>query len=345
MDNTRRGFLGAVGAAAAATAGCVAPSSTQGADENRYEQVYEQVSPSVVRIRTYVDGPHGQGSGYLYDGDHVLTNAHVVGDADDIRLQYGDGTWEEVDVVGTDPYSDLAVVEAGRETVSDPLPLVEQLPDIGTEVLVVGSPLGLEGSASQGIISGRNRSIPGPNNFSIADAIQTDAALNPGNSGGPIVTLDGEVVAVATAGIPGTDNLGFGVSAPLIRRVAPALIEDGSYEHSYMGVGILEVEPLLAEANGLDEARGVYIASVVEGGPSDGVLRGSDGQRTVDGTSVPTGGDVVVGFNGTEIRTQGELSRFLALETSPGDVIDVEVIRDGEPRTVELELGSRPAPT
>ncbi|MGZ0745808.1 S1C family serine protease [Haloparvum sp. AD34] len=345
MDKTRRGFLGAVGAAATATAGCVAPSSSRGTGENRYEQVYEQVSPSVVRIRTYADGPRGQGSGFFYDGDHVLTNAHVVSGADDIRIQYADGTWEEVEVVGTDPYSDLAVIEAGRDAVSAPLPLVEELPDIGTEVLVVGSPLGLEGSASQGIISGRNRSIPGPNNFSIADAIQTDAALNPGNSGGPIVTLDGEVVAVATANIPGTDNLGFGVSAPLIERVAPALVEDGSYEHSYMGVGILEVDPLLAAANDLAEARGVYIASVVDGGPSDGVLQGSDGTTTVDGTSVPTGGDVVVGFEDTEIRTQGELSRYLALETSPGDVIDVAVVRDGERQTVELELGSRPEPT
>lgn len=345
MDTTRRGFLGAVGAAATATAGCVAPANSESSGANQYEQVYKQVSPSVVRIRTYADGPRGQGSGFLYDDNHVLTNAHVVSGADDIRIQYADGTWEEVNVVGTDPYSDLAVLEAGRTPVGDPLPLVEEIPNIGTRVLVVGSPLGLEGSASQGIISGRNRSIPAPNNFSIADAIQTDAALNPGNSGGPIVTLDGKVVAVATAGIPGADNLGFGVSAPLIQRVAPALIEDGSYEHSYMGVGILAVEPLLAEANGLSEARGVYIASVVDGGPSDGVLQGSDGQTTVDGTPVPTGGDVVVGFNGTAIRTVGELSQYLALQTSPGDTIDVEVIRDGERQTVALELGSRPDPT
>lgn len=342
MNKTRRGFLGAVGAAA--VAGCVAPASSQGTGDGRYKRVYEEVSPSVVRIRTYRNGPRSQGSGFLYDDDHVLTNAHVVDGADDIRVQYGDGTWEEVDVVGSDPYSDLAVLEAGRNTVNDPLPMVSELPDIGTEVLVVGSPLGLEGSASQGIVSGRNRSIPGPNNFSIADAIQTDAALNPGNSGGPIVTLDGEVIAVATAEIPGTDNLGFGVSAPLIDRVAPALIRDGEYEHTYMGVGILEVEPLLAEANGLSEAHGVYIASIVEGGPSDGVLQGSDGETEVDDTVVPTGGDVVVGFDDTAIRTQGELSRYLALKTSPGDVINVQIVRDGTEQTVELELGSRPDP-
>ncbi|MFC7324112.1 S1C family serine protease [Halorubrum rutilum] len=327
------------------------------ADAAGYDEVYDAVAPSVARVRTYVErrdtvfgptegGPAGQGSGFLYDADHLITNDHVIGDPDTIRVQAADETWLDATVVGRDPYSDLAVVELDGELPGDPLPVATDLPPIGTEVLVVGAPLGLEGSATQGIVSGRNRTIPASSTargrFSIADAIQTDAALNPGNSGGPIVTLDGTVIGVATAtrGV----NLGFGVSARLVNRVVPRLIETGSYEHSYLGVSVLPVDPLLAAGNGLAEARGVYVVDVADGGPADGALRGADGETTVEGATVPTGGDTVVALDGAPIAERADLAQYLALETRPGDAVAVTVVRDGAEETVDVTLGSRPEP-
>lgn len=377
MKRTRRELL-AAGAAVAATAGCLAPTEEGGrvgidgaaefeppertdtvrvdADAD-YVEVYETVSPSVARVQTYVEdrsdsifgdggGAAGQGTGFRVGEDYLVTNDHVLADPDTVRVQASDGTWLDAAVVGRDPYSDLAVVETDESLPGGPLPLAEEIPPTGTEVLVIGSPLGLEGTATQGIVSGRNRTIPGTvtrvGQFSIADAVQTDAALNPGNSGGPIVTLDGNVIGVATA--TQGENVGFGVSARLVREVVPELIETGSYDHSFMGVSVIEVEPLLAEANDLPEARGVYVADVADDGPSAGVLRGADGETTVEGATVPTGGDTIVAFGETPIPTNESLSRFLALETRPGDVIDVTVWRDGGEETVELELGTRPGP-
>ena len=373
MERTRREVLGIGGAiAGAATAGCLgqtgaSASAETGKDGRRFESpvtaddpgyadVYEAVVPSVARVQTYVEsretifgpgegGAAGQGSGFLYDDAHLVTNDHVIGDPDTIRVRATDETWVDASVVGRDPYSDLAVVELDGDLPGDPLPVAEELPPVGTRVLVVGAPLGLSGSASQGIVSGRDRTIPASTaagRFSIADAIQTDAALNPGNSGGPIVTADGTVVGVATA--TRGDNIGFGVSARLVNEVVPSLIETGGYDHSYMGVSVSPVDPLLAAGNDLPDASGVYVAETVEGGPSDGVLSGTDGETTVDGATVPTGGDVIVALDGTEIADNPDLSQSLALETDPGDAVAVTVVRDGAEETVEVTLGERPEP-
>ncbi|WP_423997314.1 S1C family serine protease [Halorubrum trapanicum] len=372
MERTRREVLG-IGAAiaGASTAGCLddLDRSTRGVaggnaqieppvttDDPDYADVYEAVVPSVARVQTYVEsrdtafgsgggGAAGQGSGFLYDETHLVTNDHVIGDPDTIRVRATDETWVNASVVGRDPYSDLAVVELDGDLPGDPLPVADDLPPVGTRVLVVGAPLGLSGSASQGIVSGRNRTIPASTaagRFSIADAIQTDAALNPGNSGGPIVTLDGTVVGVATA--TRGDNIGFGVSARLVNEVVPALVETGSYDHSYVGVSVSPVDPLLAAGNDLPDASGVYVADVVADGPADGVLRGSDGETTVDGATVPTGGDVIVALDGAEIADNPDLSRYLALETDPGDTVAVTVVRDGDEETVDVTLGERPEP-
>ncbi|SNR32485.1 S1C family serine protease [Halorubrum vacuolatum] len=377
MERTRRGFLGLGGAAITALAGCLAPTGDGGrlgvdaaneppepTDPARvevdsaidYGEVYEAVSPSVARIQIYVEegaggffggdegGEAGQGSGFRYTDDMLVTNDHVLAEPDAIRVQTAEGTWLDAEVVGRDPFSDLAVIQTDGSLPGGPLPVAESIPPVGTDVLVVGSPLGLSGSATQGIISGTNRTIPGEvteaGQFSIADAIQTDAALNPGNSGGPIVTLDGNVVGVATA--TQGENIGFGVSAALLNRVVPELIETGEFEHSHMGVSIVEVDPLLAEANDLPEMRGVYIVDVDGTGPSADLLRGDDEEVVVEGAPVPTGGDTIAALDGEEIATTDDLSRYLALETDPGDDLAVTVWRDGEEETVDVELGVRP---
>jgi S1-C subfamily serine protease len=349
MDASRRQFLAAAGASIAALAGCTAPegdpsiAGLDAPDDQPFAALYEAVSPSVVRLRVYDDrGPLGEGSGWLYDDGVLVTNDHVVVGGETVRAQFANGDWVTAEVLGTDPYSDLAALSVEPPIDATPLPLLDEQPRVGTRVAAVGAPLGLEGSLSSGVVSGVNRTISSVQNFTISGAIQTDAAVNPGNSGGPLLTLGGDLAGVITQG--GGENIGFAVSAALTERVVPELIETGSYQHSYLGVRILPVTPLLAEANGLDTARGVYVAGVPSGSPADGVLQGGTESVVVEGTPQPTGGDVIVALDGTPVATTGQLGTYLALETSPGDTVSVTVIRDGEEQTLDVTLGTRPDP-
>lgn len=364
---SRRSFVLAAAGLTAGLAGCNAPSMDRQGDgpesgdgraepsqtpphsSSSYTEVYRETIDSVVLVRVYDStGLGGQGSGFVYDENHIVTNQHVVDGADGVQVRFTDGTWHTASVVGTDVYSDLAVLDVSdipeRAT---PLPLVEGGVAVGQEVVAIGNPYGLSGSLSAGVVSGVGRAIPasataGGGDFSIPNAIQTDAAVNPGNSGGPLVTLSGTVAGVINSG--GGENIGFAISAPLVRRVVPALIDRGDYDHSYMGVALTTVTPRIATANDLAEANGVYIDEVVDGAPSDGVLHGSTGEETVRGAVTPVGGDVVTSMGGQPIPSRQELSTYLALQTSPGDTIRVGIIRDGRRGTAELTLGSRPEP-
>lgn len=312
--------------------------------QGSYRSAYEATIDSVASVRIY-DGNGGgaQGTAFVYDVAHLVTNEHVVSDADAMYVRFQGGGWQRVRPVGSDVYSDLAAVRIpDRPETASPLPFVDEEPPIGTRVVAIGNPFGLAGSVSSGIISGTNRTQDAANGFSIPDTVQTDAPVNPGNSGGPLVTLDGNVVGVVNAG--GGDNIGFAISAALIQRVIPSLIETGDYQHSYMGVRLTDVTPAIAQANGLSRASGIYIDEVVSGSPSDGVLQGSTGSRTIEGVQTPTGGDVVRRLDDTPVPTRQDLSTFLALQTSPGDTIDVTLTRDGSRRVVPLTLGTRPEP-
>ncbi|AEH38723.1 S1C family serine protease [Halopiger xanaduensis] len=319
------------------------PSDDQGssAPESQYTEVYRNTIDSVVLVTVSLGptdgrgGGGGLGSGFVVDDQYIVTNNHVVQGATEggIEIQFNNQEWATASIVGTDPYSDIAVLSVENMPDSaEPLSLVESEPAIGQEVLAIGNPLGLDASVSQGIVSGTNRVLPSPVGNSIPATIQTDAPINPGNSGGPLVNLEGEVVGVVFAGA--SQTIGFAISARLANRVVPALVEDGTYEHSYMGVGVVPVGPEIAETVGLEEATGVLVAQVVPNSPADGALQpASAGQ--------PGSGDVIVAIDGQEVTTQAQLLSYLALETSPGDTIELEVVRDGERETVELELAAR----
>lgn len=349
---TRRRYLGALGATLAASfAGCSgvlgsenttngsattaattstrsnATNASQSTGGSRYTRVYRETIQSVVLVQTTTTGGRsGQGSGFVYRDDYVVTNAHVVANTRNVRVRFARGQWRSATVVGTDPSSDLAVIEVrNRPQYAKPLPLVEDQPAIGTKVAAIGSPYSLEGSITSGIISAVNRSIPAPNGRTIPDAIQTDAPVNPGNSGGPLLNLQGEVVGVVSSG--GGENLAFAVSAALMKRVLPALIEDGDYDYAYLGIAPLTVTPSVAERVGLDQSRGVLVRSIRSGTPAAGTLRQ---------------GDIVFAIDGTRIDSKQQLSSYLALQASPGETVDVTVLRSGERRTVSLTLGTRP---
>ncbi len=372
---SRRRFLVASGGGTlAALAGCVEPraestvveSETTIDRENRadgstYTDVYESTVDSVTLVRAFGVGEpvgmedgdesedggqrQGQGSGFLYDQSHVVTNEHVVRGAEEVDLQYTTGEWTSATVAGTDIYSDLAVLRIDqRPDTATPLQFTEQHPRVGQEVLAIGNPLGLEGSMSTGVVSGVNRSTPGPTDFTIPNVVQTDATADRGSSGGPIVNLEGNVVGVVNAGAGTGGSITFGISAPLSRRVVPALIEDGEYRHSWMGINLLSVDPIVANANDIPEERGVLVVETASDGPADDILRGSDDTVDHRGGSIPVGGDVIRAMNGRPIPNEHELSAFLALETTPGETIEIEIYRDGEPTTVDLTLGEREEP-
>ncbi|WP_049902260.1 S1C family serine protease [Halococcus agarilyticus] len=325
------------GTATAATADSTTPAeaatvadgnASAGDAPSPYTRVYRETVGSVVLVQvTGGMGQGGQGSGFVLRGNYVVTNAHVVSNATEAQIRFSQGEWRSGSVVGTDPSADLAVIEVENPPdYATPLSLVDEQPAIGTEVVAIGNPYGrFEGSLTSGLVSGVNRSIPAPSGYTIPDAIQTSAPVNPGNSGGPLVNLAGDVVGVINSG--GGENLAFAISAALVDRVVPSLIANGEYEHAYMGVRLRTVTPPVAEQRALDRSRGVLVTDVPAGGPSDGVLRP---------------GDVIVALGGQRIDSLQGLSSYLALQASPGDTIDVAVRRDGERRTLSLTLGTRP---
>jgi S1-C subfamily serine protease len=313
-------------------------SETVDGDRSVYASVYEQTIDSVVVVR----GSANQGSGFVYDDQHVVTNEHVVEEAESMQIQFSGDRWETGTVVGTDTFADLAVLSVeDRPEYARPLQIATGSPAVGEEVMILGNPFGLDASLSRGIVSGVDRSLPSPAGFSIPDAIQTDASVNPGNSGGPIVDLTGEVVGVINAGQG--DGIGFGISAAIVNRVIPALIEDGVFEHSYLGVRLRQVTPRIAEANDLNRAQGVIVVDALEDTPADGVLVPSE-PESIDDRQTPVGGDVLVKVDDKAVFTQTDLAAYLVLQTTPGDTLSLTIVRDGKRQRIETTLVGRPAP-
>ncbi|WP_433631554.1 S1C family serine protease [Halomicrococcus sp. NG-SE-24] len=322
-----------------------------------YQHLYRETIPSVVSVYvTPGSDPEGvrtgAGSGFVYDFDtdddeghdgFVVTNAHVVADAEEVELRFSEGDWRAGRVVGRDAYTDLAVVAvADLPAYTTPLPVATESPEPGQRVAALGNPMGLDGTITTGVVSGVNRSVVTGIGFTIPDTVQTDAAINPGNSGGPLVTTTGEVVGVNRA--KQGENIGFAISAAIVSRVVPNLVVDGYYRHSYLKVATLDVSPVVAEANGLPDAGGVLVVDV-RLGPASGALVDCTGTRSVRGREIPVGGDVIVGVDGQEVRSHEELTRYLITETSPGERVTVDLRRDGDALSEEVTLGERPRPT
>jgi S1-C subfamily serine protease len=323
--------------------------STVQANNCDYVSLYNQTIDSVVGVAT----TSGQGSGFVYQTSesnatsYVVTNAHVVGDASSVTVQFANEASRSADVVGQDRLADLAIVRVNETPASaDALPVAESPPDTGEKVAALGSPFGLDETITHGIVSGVNRTLPTTQTAAVPTVIQTDAPINPGNSGGPLVTCDGTVVGVNSAGIPAqrADNIGFAISSTLLNRVAPALVENGSYDHAFLGVSTTQVTPALASANDLEDTDGVYVHRAFESGPAADVLQGTSEFAVVDGTRVPVGGDVIVGIEGQPVNSTEDLSSFLVTDSRPGDTITLTVIRDGERQQVDVTLGDRPTP-
>jgi S1-C subfamily serine protease len=317
-------------------------------------ELYNTANPGVVAIQVVAEEngviSGGSGSGFILDEEgHIVTNNHVVVAGDNITVIFYDGFEEHAEVIGTDPSSDLAVIQVDSLTDgAHPLPLgdSDQL-QAGEWVVTIGNPFALSSSIAVGIVSATGRTIPtGVTPFSIPQAIQTDAAINPGNSGGPLLTLDGQVVGVnaqiAATGTGTNSGVGFSIPSNIVRRVSPSLIANGSYEWPWLGVEGTSVSLLIQEANDLDTQDGAYVSAIVSGGPAEAAgLRGSTGTRQVDGLDIPSGGDVIVEVDGDPVIDFSDLL-FRIATSSPGDTLELTIIRNGERMPISVTLEARP---
>lgn len=319
--------------------------------------LYNQLNPGVVNIQVFVQRQglpgQGAGSGFIFDNQgHIITNNHVVAEAKNVTVVFHDGFEAEAEIVGTDVDSDLAVLHVGEFAEgAHPLPLGdsdEVKP--GQLAIAIGNPFRFGGSMTLGVVSAVGRTIPaGPREvipFQIPQAIQTDAAINPGNSGGPLLNLEGEVIGVnaqiRTGGTQANAGVGFAIPSNIVRRVAPVLIEQGEYEWPWLGVSGHDVDLFVQRANELDTQRGAYIREVVPDSPAaEAGLRGSTGAVEVQGFQIPVGGDIVIEVNGKPVADFSDLLVDVAFE-SPGDTIELTIIRDGQRREVTVELAPRP---
>jgi S1-C subfamily serine protease len=292
------------------------------------------------------------GSGFVIDkAGHIVTNFHVVEDAETVEVSFSNRDSVRAQVVGTDPSTDLAVlkvdVDAGALT---PLDLGDSdRVNVGDSVVAIGNPFGLERSVTAGIVSALHRPLTAPNAFTIDDVIQTDAAINSGNSGGPLIDARGLVVGVNSAiatgntGIRGNVGIGFAVPINTVRDVASQLIERGKVEHAFLGIGVQPVEPEVSRLFDLPVKRGLLIVRVYDSSGADkaGLRAGTD-EVVVSGESYLLGGDILVAIDGTEIATPEDLREVISAR-KPGDKLTIEAYRGSDKRSFEVTLGRRPA--
>jgi len=329
-------------------------------------QLFERTQQSVVQVTSAtVPSPFNEnspsrsetvGSGFVYDREgHIVTNYHVIAGARDpeiIDVTFSDGAVYRAEVIGTDQYSDLVVLQiqdqAARQKMM-PLPIgnSSQL-YVGDQVVAIGNPFGLTGTMTLGIISGLSRLLPVQSSqdapgssefaFSIPNIIQTDTAINPGNSGGPLLNMQGAVVGITTAVFSVTGEfagVGFAVPSNAISNIAPVLIEEGSFEHPWLGVSGTDVTPDIANSIGLQEARGFLVTNVVEGGPAD--IAGIQGGDRL------TRGDIILAVDNVAVRKLDDLLSYLEASTEVGKTITLTILRDGEARQLNTILGARPS--
>ena len=322
-------------------------------EEQTLIELYQRTIPGVVSIQVFgrddedqITG--GAGSGFVFDSQgHIVTNAHVVRDADIIDVVYYDDTITPARIIGLDDDSDLAVVKVdmpGDQWV--PLPLGDSDAVVpGQQVVAIGNPFGRQSSITSGIVSAMGRTILSLTPFSIPQAIQTDAAINPGNSGGPLLNLQGEVIGVNAqieSAVRANAGVGFAIPVNIVARVVPVLIAEGEFAWPWLGVEGSSLTPRLAQANELDVSQGAYIAGVVPGSPAaDAGLQGISDETEVDGLPVPLGGDVVVAADGDAVHNMDDLILYVS-QREIGEQVTLTVLRGGEETEMTVTLAARP---
>jgi S1-C subfamily serine protease len=334
----------------------------EGLDRGPFDphRIYEALAPGVVTVVAHeagglLDGPRGQGSGFVLDGrGYIATNAHVIRSAppglrraDDVYVELATGDRVQAEIVGDDLFSDVALLRIdprGLELTPLELGTTKGL-EVGAPVAAIGSPFGEVQSLSVGVISALDRSIESLTNFKIGDAVQTDAAINHGNSGGPLLDRHGKVIGInaqiqSTGG--GGEGVGFAVPVDTVRRSLSQLRETHRVRYAYLGVSSIDLYPQLARALGFGARRGALVAKVEGDGPADdaGIEAGGDEIDFQGQDGIPKGGDAIVAIDGEPVETSSDIGDLLAAHR-PGDRVTVELVRGARSRAVAVTLGER----
>ena len=345
-----------------------APASFQTGRRESINAIYRSSAPGVVHIETtlrvsqsndpFFGNPFGTttqteralGSGFVIDrAGHIVTNYHVVRGATSIQVSFSNNERYRAKLVGSDPSTDIAVLKVDvQANALKALPLGDSdAVRVGDQVIAIGNPFGLDRSVTAGIVSAVQRRIEAPNNLSIAHVIQTDAALNHGNSGGPLLNAQGEVIGVNAqieTGGASEGNVGIGFAIPIntVRDVVAQLIKHGKVEHAFLGIEGKTLTPQIARLFHLPVTSGVLVATVRPGtGAARAGLKPATDQVTVQGESWPAGGDVIVKIDGEPVGSVERLVDVISAK-KPGDKIDVEVVRGTSHTTLTVTLGRQP---
>jgi serine protease Do len=320
----------------------VAPES-----ERDFIRAIAKVGPAVVNINTVFRPPNlppllreffgepfpreGQASGVIIDNKrgYVLTNNHVVENARSVKVSLADGRSFDAMVVGTDPLSDIGVVQIK----GDSLPAAElgrsaDVP-VGGWLIAIGNPFGYENTVTVGVLSARNRRLRAPSGVGLENMLQTDAAINPGNSGGALVDITGKVVGIPTAIIPYAQGIGFAIAAETASKVAQQLIATGHVSHPWLGISYVPVTEEVQQALKLPSRKGIAVAEVQPGGPAD--------QAGIKAN------DVILRLGLRDVNTADDLSAVVR-QTKVGDKLTATVSRAGRAMQVTITVGERPAP-
>jgi len=325
-------------------------------------QIYDRLAPGVVTILSLFEGgtsiledggEGGQGSGFVLDGDgYIATNAHVVttdsgGRAEQVFVEFSDGNRVEGEIVGVDPNADVALLKVNPSGLAlTPLRLgVSHGIAVGEPVAAIGSPFGERQSLSIGVISAIDRNIESLTRFQIGDAIQTDAAINPGNSGGPLLNAHGRVLGINAqikSQSGGGEGVGFAIPVDAVSRSLRELRANGKVGYGYLGVQTLSLWPQLAERLDVDVDDGALIQDIESDSPAEkaGLREGGD-EIGFQATRVRTGGDVIIAVDGRRLSRSDDLADEISA-MSPGDVVELELVRDGRHKAVRVRLGERP---
>jgi len=310
-------------------------------------QVIVRKSNDTTRVRDL-------GSGIVYDlNGHIITNNHVVQNATKITVTFHEGYSYTAIIVGTDPFADLAVIKVNADSsVLHPLNLGDSSKlRIGEQVAAIGSPFGLTGSVTSGIISqvGRLLETPDTASFSIPDVIQTDTAINPGNSGGPLLNMQGKVIGINTAIQTDTgefSGIGFAIPSNTIKKIVPVLIKDRHFKHPWIGITGLSIDPDLSNTLLLPASSGFMIQNVVKESPAGKAgIHGYINTTTIDGIKYRVGGDIIIGIDNNQVRKLEDILNYLQEEKSVGDKITLKILRDGHASNFDLILEERPSQT
>jgi S1-C subfamily serine protease len=333
--------------------------------------IYREAAPGVVTIRSIFSGEGvpsvlggggrsaAQGSGFVIsDGGEIATNAHVVTDgeggggaiheAKEVYVQFADRNQVQARIQGFDPNADVALLKVDPAGLNlNPLRLAtNEEVEVGQPVAAIGSPFGEDRSLSVGVVSATDRSIQSLTRFQIEGAIQTDASINPGNSGGPLLDAEANVIGIdqqinTTSG--GNEGVGFAVPIDLAARSLDELRREGAVDYAYIGVSTQSLYPQLADRLGIPQETGALVAKVVPDAPADEAgLRGSDEKLRFQGQEVSAGGDVIVAVGGHKIVSESDLPGLIS-RFDPGETVSLEIIRDGQPQSIDVKLGERPS--